>query len=135
MRPTSGFALPAIVAAATVLALGACDRQASPHAASGQPPAADNTARNDRDRNAGSPTPENQSENETDRRITADIRKALVGNKSLSTNAQNCKIITKDGVVTLRGPVASQAEKDQIASVATGTSGVQSVVNELEIKS
>ena len=53
----------------------------------------------------------------------------------MSMNAQNCKIITdKSGIVTLRGPVASQAEKDAIEAKAKTIAGVTSVVNELEVK-
>jgi len=53
----------------------------------------------------------------------------------MSTNAQNCKIITdKAGIVTLRGPVNSQAEKDAIAAKAQAIAGVTKVVNELEVK-
>ncbi len=99
------------------------------------PSGADNTARNTGDADKGTPTPITQGENETDLRITAEIRKALVADSALSTNAHNCKVITKDGVVVLRGPVETQAEKDAIASIARATAGVNRVVNELEVKS
>lgn len=93
----------------------------------------DNTGRNDRDRDANNATPPDQGESESDRRITADIRKAILAEKGMSINAQNCKVITRNSIVTLRGPVSSQAEKDMIAEKARGVSGVASVVNELEI--
>jgi len=101
------------------------------------PPSAtqpDNSGRNAADRGTTAPTPLDQGENATDRRITADIRKAVMGESGMSTNGQNCKIITKDGVVTLRGPVDSQAEKDAIEAKARAVAGVTSVVNELEVK-
>lgn len=95
----------------------------------------DNTGVNRRDTGPGAtpPTPTDQAENETDRRITADIRKAIIDD-NLSVNADNCKIITKDGVVTLRGPVNSQAEKDAVEAKARAVAGVRNVTNELEIK-
>ncbi len=96
-------------------------------------PQPDNTAVNERDRNSSTPTPMNQSESAEDIRITADIRKAVLGIDRLSVNGQNCKIITRAGVVTLRGPVASQEEKDMIATKAQAVTGVTSVVNELEV--
>jgi hyperosmotically inducible periplasmic protein len=99
-----------------------------------KPVAPDNTGRNAADRGTTAPTPMDQGENATDRRITADIRKAIMGETGMSTNAQNCKVITKDGVVTLRGPVETQAEKDTIESKARAVAGVTSVVNELEVK-
>ena len=99
------------------------------------PNRADNTSRNTADRDSTTKTPLDQSNTDVATRITADIRKAIMDDKSMSTNAQNCKIITDSaGVVTLRGPVASQAEKDSIAAKAKAVSGVTSVVNELEVK-
>lgn len=96
-------------------------------------PAPDNSGVNTRDRNAGAVTPIDQGESEADRKVTAEIRKALVGDSAMSVNAQNCKIITREGVVTLRGPVKSQAEKDAIESRAKSVAGVTSVINELEV--
>ena len=40
-------------------------------------------------------------------RTTAQVRKAIIADKDLSTYAHNVKIITKDGTVTLKGPVKS----------------------------
>ena len=58
-----------------------------------------------------------------------------MADKSLSTNAHNVKIITTGGVVTLRGPVKSAAEKDTIGAKAQQTAGVTRVDNQLEIAS
>jgi osmotically-inducible protein OsmY len=43
--------------------------------------------------------------------------------KSLSIDAQNAKIITRNGVVTLRGPVESEAESMKLQTFATKTRG------------
>ena len=53
----------------------------------------------------------------------------------MSVNAHNVKIITKNGVVTLRGPVKSPEEKDTIAAKAKQVAGVKNVDNQLEIAS
>ena len=77
-------------------------------------PQADNTKVNERDRSANEPTADQQKENRTDRDITQQIRKAIVGDKSLSTYAHNVKIITHGGMVTLKGPVRSEEEKNAV---------------------
>jgi hypothetical protein len=103
-------------------------------AASDQPADADNTARNVRDRDSSRPTPMDQGNGEADRNITAHIRKDIVANDALSTNAHNVKIITTDGVVTLRGPVKTVQEKAAVAAAAHRAPGVKRVDNELEIE-
>ena len=95
--------------------------------------APDNSGRNERDRNNATKTPGDQSESEADRTISQNIRKAVTADDSLSTNGKNVKIITVDGVVTLRGPVKSEAEKTKIESKAKQIAGVKNVENQLEI--
>ena len=96
--------------------------------------ALENTERNVRDQNDATLTPEDQKENESDLKITADIRQALVRDKSLSVNAQNVKIITRNGKVTLRGPVESEAESLKLQQITKQTPGVVQVDNQLEHK-
>ena len=96
--------------------------------------AADNTGRNRVDQKSTAKTPLDQSNTASDTRITADIRKSVLDDSSLSTNAHNCKIITEKGVVTLRGPVNSETERDTVEARAKAVAGVTSVVNELEVK-
>ena len=94
-----------------------------------------NTAINRRDANSGGPvTPVNQGEGATDIRITADIRKAVMDDGSLSTNAHNVKIITNNGAVTLRGVVENDAEKSKVEDKAKAVGGVTNVDDQLEIK-
>lgn len=95
---------------------------------------ADNTDRNERDRDGDTLTPMDQGKSEADRTITQTIRKAVVGNDSLSTNAHNVKIITVDGAVTLRGPVKTAEEKATVEALAEKASGVKSVDNQLEVE-
>jgi hyperosmotically inducible protein len=95
----------------------------------------DNTGRNVRDRSGETKTPGDQSESEADRTITQNIRKALTADDSLSTNAKNVKIISNEGVVTLRGPVNSEKEKADIEAKAKQVAGVKNVDNQLEVAS
>ena len=96
--------------------------------------APDNTARNKGDSSAAK-TPMDQSQSGDDVKVTAAIRRAIMDDKAMSMNAQNCKIITdKSGVVTLRGVVDSQAEKDAIQAKAQAVAGVTRVDNQLEVK-
>ena len=94
---------------------------------------ADNTGKNTRDRGDQSQTATDQSNDPADIKITADIRKMVVNDGSLSMMAKNVKIITTDGVVTLRGPVETQKEKAAIESHAKHA-GAKKITNELEIK-
>ena len=96
---------------------------------------ADNTGRNERDRNDATKTAGDQSESEADRTISQNIRKAVTSDDSVSTNGKNVKIITVDGVVTLRGPVKSEKEKTNIGAKAQQVAGVKRVDNQLEIAS
>jgi len=99
------------------------------------PPDADNTERNDQKAPdaLASTNPLDQGESEEDLRISSEIRKSIVSDKSLSTNAHNIKIITSAGKVTLRGPVKSGSEKLKIAEYAK-IAGVSSVDNMLEVE-
>jgi hyperosmotically inducible periplasmic protein len=95
----------------------------------------DNSGANVRDRGGETLTPIDQADSAEDLRITQSIRKAVVEDDALSVNAQNVKIITQNGVVTLRGPVGSEAERASIAAKAKGVAGVTRIDNQLEIAS
>ena len=94
---------------------------------------ADDTGKNVRDRNDASLTPDKQSNDKRDLEITRRIRRAIVRDKSLSTDAHNVKIVTIDRSVTLRGPVASEREKAAIEKKAEKVAGAGRVDNRLEI--
>ena len=96
--------------------------------------ALENSEINVRDKDNATLTPEDQNETEGDITITAAIRQAVVKDESLSVNAQNIKIITRNGVVTLRGPVETEAESIKLQKIAEETSGVVKVDNQLENK-
>lgn len=99
------------------------------------PPKPDNSGVNTRDRNGSTLTPPDQAEGtESDRKITAELRSSITGDTGFSINARNIKIVTANGVVTLRGPVDNQAEKDRLGEKAKAIAGVHSVDNQLEVK-
>jgi hyperosmotically inducible periplasmic protein len=94
---------------------------------------ADNTKVNQRDRNQNEPTADQQKENSNDRELARHIRRAIVKDKSLSTDAHNVKIIAQNGSVTLKGAVKSDEEKQAIESKATEVAGAGKVTNELQV--
>lgn len=75
-----------------------------------------------------------QSEKAEDVKLTADIRKAVLGADGLSMSADNVQIITRDGVVLLRGMVDTQAEKDAVEKIARQTPGTVRVDNQLTVR-
>ena len=94
---------------------------------------ADNTKINDRDRH-GALTPMDQGNSGSETKITAAIRKGIMGDKTLSFVAKNVKVITVGSKVTLRGPVKSDQEKAAIEALAKQAAGVTEVDNQLEVK-
>jgi len=117
-----------------LVALGLCTALAGLPAFAAEPKDADNTAKNVRDRDDRTATPMDQGGSEGDRTITAEIRKQIVDNDALSTNAKNVKIITQDGVVTLRGPVKDAQEKTTVAGIARKAAGVKRVDDQIEVE-
>jgi len=143
--------LPVIVAALAFVSAG-CNRttDSTPPAAGGSPDrvsqssgsssknpdnyAPDNTGRNLRDRSGETLTPGDEGGTDSDREITRQIRRAIVGDSQYSSSAANIKIITQNGKVTLRGPVKSAEEQQALADVAKKVQGVSGVDNQLEVK-
>jgi len=67
-----------------------------------------------------------------DSALTAKVKTAMLADPSLK--AMQINVDTKDGTVTLKGGVESQAQKDRATDVAQGVSGVKSVDNNLTVK-
>jgi hyperosmotically inducible periplasmic protein len=106
--------------------------------------AADNSANNARDRHNATLTPGDQGNSAADLDITQKIRQALVSGTNnisgsdttnLTMTAQNVKIITSSGKVTLRGPVNNAGEKSEIELIAKNVAGAANVDDQLEVKS
>lgn len=94
---------------------------------------ADNTKINERDQTADEVTADEQGQTPEDLKLTQDIRKAIIDDKSLSMNAHNVKIITLSGVVTLKGPVDNDQESKVIETLATHIAGVNQVKNQINV--
>jgi hyperosmotically inducible periplasmic protein len=108
-------------------------RSTSPNTGSSSS-AADNTARNERDRSGSAVTPIDQGNSQADLDITQRIRQAVMKDDTLSFTAKNVKIITRDGKVVLRGTVKSYEERLAIESAAKNVAGQANVTSELEVK-
>ena len=77
---------------------------------------ADNTTQNVRERSGGSPYIQGTSA--SDQAITARIHHEMMSRPDLSADAQNIRVITVNGHVTLRGPVKNRQEERAIIEIA-----------------
>jgi osmotically-inducible protein OsmY len=75
------------------------------------------------------PTADQQPNSTTDREVTHQIRKSIMKDKSLSSDAHNVKVISQNGMVTLKGPVDSADEKKAVESKAAEVAGGADKVN------
>jgi osmotically-inducible protein OsmY len=128
MRSRWLFVVPALV-----LCWAGCSNPSDSANRGGTYERPDNTAVNERDRDGRTVTPLDQAENEADLGVTQQIRQAIVDDDTLSIAAQNVKVVTSGGVVTLRGPVESEQEKRLIEDKAMQVAGVSRVDNQLEV--
>ena len=95
----------------------------------------DNSAVNSRDQNSDAKTASRQANgSKRDIEITRMIRRALTKDSDLSTYGKNIKIVTLDGMVTLRGPVHTDAEKMKIGNIAQRVVRQDKIQNEIEVK-
>ncbi len=97
-------------------------------------PQADNTRMNRQDRNSNEATADQQKADRSDREITQQIRKSIMDDKSLSTYGHNVKVITQNGMVTLKGPVRSEEEKKAVEAKAAEVAGADKVTNEIDVQ-
>jgi len=91
--------------------------------------AADNTKLNE----SAGVTADQQKNDATDIDLTRRIRKSIVQDKALSVDAHNVKVISRDGIVTLKGAVRSDTEKTIIDAKAIAVAGQGKVNNEIRI--
>ena len=134
MRKLMGFTL-FLACASAFAADHPADSKPAPSVQGQTTPNADNSRMNTRDKSGATQTPQDQAQGtEADRNLLAAVRRAVAGDKSLSTSAHNVKIVTNNGVVTLRGPVNSEDEKGKVGQLAQQVSGVSRVENQLDVK-
>jgi hyperosmotically inducible protein len=73
--------------------------------------------------------------NAADRNLATRVHQAILADKSLSTEARNLKVISQNGLVTLKGPVHSEDEKKAVMSKAIQVVGTRTKVsNQMSIK-
>lgn len=78
-------------------------------------------------------TADGQSNSPADLKITQEIRKRVMADKSLSTYAHNVKIVTVNGEVTLNGVVRSESEKSAVETKARDIAGADKVISDVTI--
>jgi osmotically-inducible protein OsmY len=114
-------------AIAATLSFSLASRSAMAQDAASKP---DNSAQN----KGQDQTAQDQSNVQSDRETTAKVRKALIADKDLSMYAHNIKIITRNGTVTLKGPVKSDDEKQKVETDVAGVVSRDSLVDQLTVK-
>ncbi len=93
----------------------------------------DNTKTNQRDQSSYELTADQQSFAKKDAELTRMIRKEIMKDKSLSIYAHNIKIISTNGLVTLKGPVRTEDEQHKILQKAQNFAGAANVVDQMDI--
>jgi hyperosmotically inducible protein len=101
---------------------------------SSQTGAPDNT-RSNRELPNRAHSADKQSNAQSDIDLTARIRRSVMDDKNLSTDAHNVKIVANNGAVTLSGVVPSNAEKMEIARKAASVAGNDRVTNNIRVAS
>jgi hyperosmotically inducible periplasmic protein len=91
---------------------------------------ADNTGANKQNNT----TADQQKNDPADRELAQKIRQSINSDKTLSTNGHNVKVIVRNGMVTLKGPVNSEEEKKNIEGKAADLTGADKVTNKLTVK-
>jgi osmotically-inducible protein OsmY len=119
--------------AATALAAALVAVPVAAHAQTGSQTPPDNTKVNTRDRAASAKTADQQGNSKADLDLTQKIRHAIVADKSLSSYAHNIKVITRDGHVTLKGPVHTSDERSALEAKATEVAGTGNVTNRISV--
>lgn len=80
-------------------------------------------------------TAEDQGESSSDLTTTKRIRSELVRLSELSSEGKNVVIITRKGVVTLKGEVPNNKERDRILKISGRIAGARNIRNELTVTS
>lgn len=94
----------------------------------------DNTEVNAERESAGLKTASDAGQSESEVKLAANIRQALVGKKNLSIYAQNIKVVVTGTEVHLACPVRSVSEKREVERIARAEAGMTArVVSEINV--
>ena len=69
----------------------------------------------------------------TDSEMTTKVRQALMNDNTVGTAAQHIRVTTKNGVVTLKGKVESDQERDEALAKAKQVAGDANVKDEITV--
>lgn len=69
-----------------------------------------------------------------DKAAAQKIRQLILEDETLSENGKNIKITVSEGVVTLKGAVNNERERNIIAQKVRSINGIRNIDNQLEIK-
>lgn len=78
-------------------------------------------------------TPLSQGSGDADIQETVRVRRAIIADRTMSIDAQNIKIITVNGKLTLRGTVDSVDEQQRIDQLTRDTIGSQPLDDQLNV--
>lgn len=78
-------------------------------------------------------TAESQGLSEHEVEVTRNIRRQILGDPTLSSNAQNVTVVTRGSQVVLRGSVPSLEESKKVEKIARNAAFHQTVVNHLVV--
>lgn len=70
------------------------------------------------------PTATDQSNDPNDLALAGEVRRKLVASDRLSMRAKSVVIVVRDGVVTMRGDVASASDHDELVARVVSVPGV-----------
>lgn len=121
----------ALLAAALLSSAGFAAEDSHSRKESNQKP--DNTAVNFRDRSVMELTAQDQPNSARATETTRRIRAELTTDSALSTYAKNVKIIVIGDLITLKGPVNSDAERTKILRTAGNMAPGYKIENQLEV--
>lgn len=93
----------------------------------------DNTEKNAERESAGLKNAMDAGQKEAEVKLAANIRQALVREKSLSTYAHNVKVIVNGNSVHLAGPVRTAAERSEVERIARSQAASAKITNEIQV--
>jgi osmotically-inducible protein OsmY len=74
-----------------------------------------------------------QISRDVDAVVSQTIRRTVFGDKSMSDDARNIYVQTHNGIVTLRGIVKSEVERERLLLLARAVSGVREIKDEVRV--
>src|SRR5579885_1169571 len=113
----------------SVLALGASGIMLMAQSTTPQNP----QQRTPRSTEPSSQTTPSGSHTSSDSQMAAKVRQALMDDQAIGTTAHNVHVSSHNGMVTLKGKVNSESEKDAIISKAKQVAGDSNIKDEITV--